>query len=467
MKQNKYSKELKEFCKTLIRKDGNINVAILKTPEFKNSKELEKLLKETVWLDNIRSDSTVDIKVSTRIKIVNRNINQSPICRNPKCNNPVSINSYNSFNTFCSKSCAASLHNKTTRKETLSKKSKEFYNNSKILSLEVLKKEIQKIRTKYKKAHEYRLNRAGLGKSIDFYVKEDVDMYIKADMILHDILELKKCKNPDCSNKVNHYKHEFCSPKCQVNYNLSKMQSTCLEKYGYKNPFQVPEIKEKIVKTWLKKYGVTNPNKCREVREKIEQTCLTRYNFSSPFQNPITQEKIKKTNLERYGFEVPTQNPIIYDKVKQTNLKRYGFECCLQNSKVKEKIKQTNLERYGFENVMQSGLFSFGYKYYDYVLPSGKIIRLQGYENYLLDELLETYGEDEILYRRQDMPIFMYIYKDKKHRYFPDFFIPSTNTIYEVKSEYTLDADYEKNMLKFKAVKNTGYNFELVVIDPK
>jgi len=44
MKQNKYPKELKEFCKTLIRKDGNINVAILKTLEFKNSKELEKLI---------------------------------------------------------------------------------------------------------------------------------------------------------------------------------------------------------------------------------------------------------------------------------------------------------------------------------------------------------------------------------------------------------------------------------------
>ena len=33
----------------------------------------------------------------------------------------------------------------------------------------------------------------------------------------------------------------------------------------------------------------------------------------------------------------------------------------------------------------------------DYTFPSGKIIQVQGYEPYALDELLHTFNEDEII----------------------------------------------------------------------
>lgn len=46
---------------------------------------------------------------------------------------------------------------------------------------------------------------------------------------------------------------------------------------------------------------------------------------------------------------------------------------------------------------------------------------------------------------------------------FPDAYVPSANTIYEVKSDYTLNQDLETNNLKFQAVKDTGYNFVLKV----
>ena len=36
---------------------------------------------------------------------------------------------------------------------------------------------------------------------------------------------------------------------------LNKMQNTCLEKYGYRNPFEVEEFKEKSNNTRLRKYG--------------------------------------------------------------------------------------------------------------------------------------------------------------------------------------------------------------------
>ena len=62
------------------------------------------------------------------------------------------------------------------------------------------------------------------------------------------------------------------------------------------------------------------------------------------------------------------------------------------------------------------------------------------------------------------MPEIWYIGTDnKQHRYFPDVYIPKTNTIYEVKSEYTLNVNLEINELKFQAVKSAGYNFILKV----
>ena len=42
----------------------------------------------------------------------------------------------------------------------------------------------------------------------------------------------------------------------------------------------------------------------------------------------------------------------------------------------------------------------------------------------------------------------------------PDFYIPSTNTIIEIKSEYTLDKQNMKD--KMKAYLNLGYNFKLI-----
>ena len=43
----------------------------------------------------------------------------------------------------------------------------------------------------------------------------------------------------------------------------------------------------------------------------------------------------------------------------------------------------------------------------------------------------------------------------------PDFYIPSTNTIVEIKSNYTLDVQNMKD--KIKAYKEAGYNFKLIL----
>ena len=130
-----------------------------------------------------------------------------------------------------------------------------------------------------------------------------------------------------------------------------------------------------------------------------------------------------------------------------------------------QKNIDTCILKYGVENIMQTGLFYTTYQYKDYILPSGKTIKVQGYENFLLDELLLQYNENEIVTERENMPEIWYYSNNRKKRYFPDVYIPSAEILYEVKSVYTLnkskiDGIFEK---KRKAVLDSGYKFILKV----
>lgn len=59
------------------------------------------------------------------------------------------------------------------------------------------------------------------------------------------------------------------------------------------------------------------------------------------------------------------------------------------------------------------------------------------------------------------MPEIWYNFCSEEHRYYPDFYIPKENILIEVKSEWTLELNKEKNEAKFKAVKELGFNFRL------
>ena len=132
-----------------------------------------------------------------------------------------------------------------------------------------------------------------------------------------------------------------------------------------------------------------------------------------------------------------------------------------------EKKNKSMFKKYGVMHFLQTGLDSTNsYKYKDYVYPSGKIVKIQGYENYLLDELILIHPESEILTDRKDMPEFWYVTDDsKKHRYFPDVYIPKTGTIYEVKSSYTLEQGKKNRTynLKEQSVIEANYIYILKV----
>jgi hypothetical protein len=92
-----------------------------------------------------------------------------------------------------------------------------------------------------------------------------------------------------------------------------------------------------------------------------------------------------------------------------------------------------------------------------------------GYENIMLDILISSgISEDNIL-TNLDCPKIKWIDENKKkHYHIPDIFIKSQNKIIEVKSEWTAQKKYLKNiMLKQKYAIQSGYLYEIKVIDKK
>ena len=77
------------------------------------------------------------------------------------------------------------------------------------------------------------LNRAGLAKSLDYYIVEDLELSVKANMFINDEFELNVCKNSECINKVKHNKHYYCSVSCQSTDLYSTRTNTYFNKTGF------------------------------------------------------------------------------------------------------------------------------------------------------------------------------------------------------------------------------------------
>ena len=253
----------------------------------------------------------------------------------------------------------------------------------------------------------------------------------------------------------------------------NKVKETNLEKYGCEYGLQNEEIKNKRRISNLLKYGVENCNQLKDIKDKTKQTNLQKYGVEYVSQNPDIMEKIKESNLQKYGTKYGFQNEEIKQKIKDTNLSKYGVEYNLQRQDIKDKIKQTNLQKYGVEYVSQNPdiiekMTKHMYKSKEYIFPSGNIIKIQGYENYALDELLknESICETEIITGCKNVPTIWYNDKNhKKRRHFVDIYIPSQNRCIEVKSTWTAKLHDGNIFLKQMAGKELGYNYEIWVYD--
>jgi hypothetical protein len=202
----------------------------------------------------------------------------------------------------------------------------------------------------------------------------------------------------------------------------------------------------------LDKYGVEYSLQVQEFRDKGKQTCLEKYGVEHISQSEYHKEKVKQTCLDKYGVEYVSQFEEFKEKSKKTCLEKYGVEYSSQSTEIMEKASKN------------------AYKLKEYILPSGRVEKVQGYEHYALDELIinEKINESNIITGCKNVPIIWYNDENgKKHRHYVDIFVPSQNKCIEVKSTWTAEKKKDCIFLKQNAAKELGYKYEIWVYDSK
>jgi hypothetical protein len=191
-----------------------------------------------------------------------------------------------------------------------------------------------------------------------------------------------------------------------------------INKYGVKHISQSQKIKDKKVETSLRNYGVKHPTQTQEIKEKREETIIKKYGVKNAFQSNIIKQKIENSMINKYGVKHISQSQKIKDKKVETSLRNYGVEYPTQNTEIMDKCSKN------------------AYKLKEYILPSGNIIKIQGYENYALDEILQDgILEEDIINGCKNVPEIWYEDENGiKHKHYVDIFIPNQNRCIEIKS---------------------------------
>jgi len=281
---------------------------------------------------------------------------------------------------------------------------------------------------------------------------------------------IKTCTECSVNFNAKNNKIFLCCDTCKNSYYKKvkgKRKNTCLDKYDCENPMQNENIKEKRKNTCLSMYNVSNVSKNLDVIKKLKKIHSDR----TPEHVKEIVNKRKNTCLDKYDCEHPMQNEDVKEKYIKTCITKYKSKWYMGTNKFKEKSINTCIEKYDCENPMQNEkVFNkqqkSSYHNKNYTLPSGKDIKIQGYENNFLDEYFSNGGlENDIIIHptQKNIGKIWYTKIGKKSRYFPDFYIKSTNTIIEVKSTWTYSKDLHNNLLKEQSCINNGYNFEFKI----
>lgn len=252
-----------------------------------------------------------------------------------------------------------------------------------------------------------------------------------------------------------------------------KKKETSMINFGVPHPMLTLEVKQKIKDTNMKNLGVEYGFKDLIIKAKIDATNEIKYG-GNPMRNISVKNTLRETFMRLYGVENPSQDPDIQKRKQDTNMKKLGVQWPMQSKSCQKKSEETSLKNFGVPHPMQNAEVSErashnAYKAYDYTFPSGRIERIQGYENFALDTLLvQGINEDDIITKRTEVPRCVYYDKEGKvHYYFVDILIQSQNKCIEVKSTWTMEKKKEEVIMKQKAMQELGFSCEIWIYDAK
>ena len=243
-------------------------------------------------------------------------------------------------------------------------------------------------------------------------------------------------------------------------------------------------------KTYLaSKHCSGNIHLCNDCKGKTKHTCIMCGNeFVGSKKQKLCSDKCRKINnilptlIKYFNFDASCiENFEVFNEVKRIKDKLYNLYW-------KEHLSSTQIcNIYNYPNVG-----NLTAKVFKYLGIPAKTVKQSSKENYLLGR---SPINSSIIYKQQwhttwnNKEVYLHSgyeldfakdldeqridyeveylrikYWDSQKEEFrcaiPDFYIPSTNTIIEIKSSYTLD---EKNMKdKMKAYLDLGYNFKLI-----
>lgn len=180
------------------------------------------------------------------------------------------------------------------------------------------------------------------------------------------------------------------------------------------------------------------------------------------FRENVDARKIVSESIKKYYSEIYPNDDAA--KIKKSEATKKVME----NYDVRKSIGDSN--RNMWKDPQRAKLIiNTRYKYKEYVLPSGKTVKLQGYEPIVLDNLLKVYDEQDIIIGvlniHSHIGRIYYNFGGIERTYYPDFYIKSINKIMEVKSEYTFNIKREENMAKCNACIDLGFLFEFNIVD--
>jgi hypothetical protein len=238
----------------------------------------------------------------------------------------------------------------------------------------------------------------------------------------------------------------------------------------YNNLENVPsdEFGYKSFKGWSK--GYSKRGKFKKLEEKFIESNLEN------FKDNISNEDFEKQKKGGFLTQKISNNYIFYEQInkkyldaiywrQKVNMFINGLEEVPSCKVCKNKTipRKTHGEFRETCSEVCRRILEGSYKSYE-IKYNEEIIKVQGYERYVLPELLKKYDRKNLKIGFENKGI-LYKFEGKNRLYIPDVYIISENKIIEVKSTYTFKLDKKKNLAKREQCIKEGYYFDFYIWD--
>ena len=171
--------------------------------------------------------------------------------------------------------------------------------------------------------------------------------------------------------------------------------------------------------------------------------------FKTEQKHKIDRQHVKKLyEVELWGFKEIGEYYNVSQVVISRILKEEGVKIRKRGEPTTRSVAKTNQSLFTSKS---------------YYLPSGKEIKVRGYEPQFLDFIFNNTSikENDLEYESLEIE---YLFENKKRKYYPDFFLVKNNLIVEIKSSWILELQgRDVQVAKENACRALGYEYVLVL----